>query len=190
MTKLSFAPCHLLNYTRGLGVLVVLLPTMALAHSTMINSAELKQTQGHYQLSADMSYQLSDDARLALQNGVPLYWRLDIKLQNPNGLWAETLAATHIRYRLQYHALLKMYRVDNQTTGNSEHFSTLYAALDNMATLRNVQLPITEANQHATQLAVRVLFERNALPLTLRPFAYLNQSWDLSSAWTVWILKP
>jgi hypothetical protein len=40
-----------------------------------------------------------------------------------------------------------------------------------------------------TVAAIKVVFDRNALPLPLRPVAYLNQQWYLSSDWSLWPLK-
>jgi hypothetical protein len=38
-------------------------------------------------------------------------------------------------------------------------------------------------------LAVKVNFDRDALPLPLRPIAYVDPQWYLSSDWTSWPLK-
>ncbi|MEY3760764.1 MAG: hypothetical protein RIR39_2255, partial [Pseudomonadota bacterium] len=36
---------------------------------------------------------------------------------------------------------------------------------------------------------VKVSFDRDALPLPLRPIAYIDPQWYLSSDWTLWPLK-
>jgi hypothetical protein len=157
-----------------------------------IEQAELVQHGDHYQLSADISYPFSDRALEALQNGVPLFWDLQIKLQQPRAfLWAKTLVATTLRYRLQYHALLNMYRVKNETSGEVYNFSTLSAALGLMSVLRDFQIAANAdlAGRQPVVVAIKVDFDRNALPLPLRPFAYLSRQWYLSSDWTVWPLK-
>ena len=38
-------------------------------------------------------------------------------------------------------------------------------------------------------VAIKVSFDRDALPLPLRPLAYINPQWYLSSEWTLWPLK-
>ena len=77
-------------------------------------------------LSADIDYQLSARAMEALQNGVPLYWDIHIKVQQHRDyFWDKTLINTGIRYRIQYHALLNMYRVRNEGSGELYNFSTL-----------------------------------------------------------------
>ena len=143
-------------------------------------------------LFADIVYQLSEKAKDALQNGVPLFWELRIKVQQERGvLWNKTLVNTAIRYRLQYHALLNMYRVRNEGSGAVYNFSTLPAALDLMSAVRNFPLinksELIFENQYLC--AVKVNFDRNALPLPLRPMAYIDPQWYLSSDWTLWPLK-
>jgi hypothetical protein len=91
---------------------------------------------------------------------------------------------------LQYHALLNLYRVKNESTGRIDNVSTLSTALNLISTLRNFHLldnaAVTAAN---TEVAIKVEFDREALPLPLRPMAYLSQQWNLSSEWSVWPLK-
>jgi len=127
-----------------------------------------------------------------LQNGVPLFWDLQIKLlQHRDSLWDKTLVDTAIRYRLQYHALLNMYRVRNEGDGEVYNFSTLSAALELMSAVRDFRL-IEKAQldpQKQYVCAVKVSFDRDALPLPLRPIAYIDPQWYLSSDWTLWPLK-
>lgn len=145
-----------------------------------------------YVLSADVVYRLSEKAREALQNGVPLFWDIRVKVQRHRTLlWNRTRVDLSIRYRLQYQALLNMYRVRNENTGAVYNFSTLSAALDLMSSVRD--FPVTRAAgldpDKAYVCAVKVDFDRGALPLPLRPMAYIDPQWYLSSDWTLWPLK-
>jgi len=184
---------------RGQFFLIVFCLWANTVHATKVQQAEISIRGTQYVLSADIDYQLSDTAKEALQNGVPLFWTVRIKLlQQRDILWAKTLMDASIRYRLQYHALLNLYRVvivppDDKTTeqsGDSHNFSTLSAALDSMANLRNVPLLDVTEVQPEKQYFVRIKaqFERDALPLPLRPIAYTDPQWYLSSDWTVWSL--
>jgi Domain of unknown function (DUF4390) len=157
-----------------------------------VKQAEITLQGDSYILSADIVYHLSEKAMDALQNGVPLFWDIQVKmLQHREVFWDKTLADAAIRYRLQYHALLNMYRVRNE--GNSEvyNFSTLSAALDLMSAVRNFRvIKKSELDPEKQYLcAVKVNFEREALPLPLRPIAYIDPQWYLSSDWTLWPLK-
>lgn len=176
------------------GVLLWLLPFSGYADefAAEVKQAKITLQSDSYVLSADIVYQLSEKAKEALQNGVPLFWDIQVKmLQHRNVLWDKTLIDTAIRYRIQYHALLNMYRVRNEGNGEVYNFSTLSAALDLMSAVRNFR--VIEKAELAPEkqylCAVKVNFDREALPLPLRPIAYIDPQWYLSSDWTLWPLK-
>ena len=180
--------------------------------ATEIKNAEINFQNDHYQLSADLVYKLSDKAKEALQNGVPLFWDVKVILkENKSFWWDKTWARITIRYQIQYHALLNIYRVvivqktcsmDSSTVtqgikasslqrinGDVYNFSTLSSALDFMSVLHNVSLITMVPNGNATFAEIKVSFDRDALPLPLRPIAYIEPQWYLSSDWTLWHLK-
>lgn len=180
--------------------------------ATEIKNAEINFQNDNYLLSADLVYKLSDKAKEALQNGVPLFWDVKVILKaNKSFWWDKTLARITIRYQIQYHALLNIYRVvivhkicsmnsntDTQgikasslqrINGDVYNFSTLSSALDFMSVLHNVSLIKIVPNGNATFAEIKVSFDRDALPLPLRPIAYLEPQWYLSSDWTLWHLK-
>jgi hypothetical protein len=184
---------------RGQFFLVVFCLWANTVYATEVQQAEISIRGTQYVLSADIDYQLSDTAKEALQSGVPLFWTVRIKLvQQRAVLWAKTLMDTSIRYRLQYHALLNMYRVvivqadSTEQSGDTHNFSTLSGALDSMANLHNLPLIDISAIQSDKQYFVHIKaqFERDVLPLPLRPIAYTDPQWYLSSDWTVWPLFP
>ena len=157
-----------------------------------VKRAEITLQGDIYVLSADIVYRLSDKAKAALQNGVPLFWDIQVRLlQHRDVLWNKTLVDTAIRYRIQYHALLNMYRVRNEVDGEVYNFSTLPAALDLMSTISD--FPLIEETELASENqylgALRVSFDRESLPLPLRPVAYIDPQWYLSSEWTLCPLK-
>lgn len=171
-----------------------LLSTPLYANETVseIRQAKLILEENSYVLSAEITYRFSKKALHALQNGVPLFWIVQVEVQEQRDfLWNRTLAEKEIRYRLQYHALLNMYRVKNEGTGDVYNFSTLAAALDLMSMIRDfpvISSGFINLKKNQYRAAIRVVFNRNALPLPLRPIAYLNPQWYLSSDWYVWPL--
>jgi hypothetical protein len=175
-------------------LLLVLIPTSAYPNDTgvRITSAETALLGNDYVLTADIDYQLSEKAIEALNNGVSLFWTYEFKVyEQRNYVWDNTLLEKSFRYRIQYHALLKMYRVTNESNGAVDNFSTLQAALDMLATLRDYRL-IEKAkisDQESYIAGMKITFERDSLPLPLRPIAYMNPQWYLSSDWYLWPLK-
>lgn len=181
--------CYALLYC----FLVWLLPALSYADAfgVEVKNAEIVLQGNSYVLSADINYQLSARAKEALQNGVPLYWDIHIKtLQHRDYFWDKTLVNTGIRYRIQYHALLNMYRVRNEGSGELYNFSTLSAALELMSTIRDFRVMDKTVRTPGERYAVgiKVTLDRDALPLPLRPVAYTNPQWYLSSDWTLWPL--
>jgi hypothetical protein len=160
--------------------------------AAQVRQAEITLQGDGYALSADVDYQLSDKAMEALQNGVSLFWDIQVKVQRRrNRLWNQTLANLTVRYRIQYHALLNMYRVINEVNGETYNFSTLSSALGQMSAVRNLRLiDKDDLDREGEYLcAVKVSFDREALPLPLRPISYIDPQWYLSSDWTLWPLK-
>ncbi|MCK9394858.1 MAG: DUF4390 domain-containing protein [Methylobacter sp.] len=156
-----------------------------------VKNAEITLQGDSYMLSADINYQLSARAKEALQNGVPLYWDIHIKtLQHRDYFLDATLKSTVLRYRIQYHALLNMYRVRNEVSHEVYNFSTLPAALDLMSTIRDFRVmdKAFYVPGKRYSVGIKVTLDRDALPLPLRPVAYANPQWYLSSDWTLWPL--
>lgn len=178
----------------SLCLLLLLMPVSVYPSNTgvTVKNADTSLLGEHYVLAADINYQLSDKATEALRNGVPLFWTYQFKVQEQrNYFWNGTLVEKSFRYRIQYHALLKMYRVINESNGAVDNFSTLQAALDLLSTLRDYRLiEKAKISDKETYIAgMKITFERDALPLPLRPIAYTNLQWYLSSDWYIWPLK-
>lgn len=169
---------------------VAITPTALAAESGVkVRGVDLSVYDGRYRVSVDIHYRLSDKAREALNNGISLYWDIRLKLERQRSwLWNKALVKHHFRYRIQYQALINRYKVTNITTGDNESYATLAAALAGMSSIRQVDLLARETlNPEASyQVAVKVFFDREALPLPLRPLAYINSQWNLSSAWYLW----
>jgi hypothetical protein len=166
-------------------------PNIAEKFGVKVTNAEIFLQGDSYDLSANIEYRLSPRAKEALQNGVPLFWDIHIKtFQHRDYFWDKTLVNAVIRYRIQYHALLNMYRVRDEGGGELYNFSTLSAALDLMSTLRDLQ--VLDKNDYEQEkryaVGIKVTLDRDALPLPLRPVAYTNSQWYLSSDWTLWPL--
>ncbi|ESS71766.1 hypothetical protein MGMO_91c00170 [Methyloglobulus morosus KoM1] len=174
--------------------LLFLTPALAYPGNTgvIIKNAETSLLGDDYVLTADIDYQLSEKAIEALNNGVSLYWTYQFRIRKHRDfLWDNTLVEKSFRYRIQYHALLKMYRVSNESNGSVDNFSTLQAALDLLSTLRDYRLieKIKISDKESYVAGMKITFERDALPLPLRPIAYTNSQWFLSSDWYLWPLK-
>jgi len=160
--------------------------------TTTVSNVVLARDGKHYLLSADIHYGLSGTAKEALNNGVPLFWNVFVKILRPRlVLWDEILFETVLRYRLEYRALLNLYRLVLEHNGQTYNVASLSAALELMSRLRYLEVLAEDAavQEQPLLVAIKVEFDRSSLPMPLRPFAYFNRGWDLSSAWVLWPWK-
>lgn len=167
-------------------------PASAGAYAAVVKYAELTLQDEEYLLSAEVHYRLSPKATDALKNGVPLFWAVNIKIKRQRDFWwDEIVAEKNLRFKIQYQALLNVYRVRNEDSGEGGNFSSLASALDALSSIRYVPVmdksTLTSGERYIA--GMRVVFDRELLPLPVRPFAYLNPQWYLSSAWFLWNLK-
>jgi hypothetical protein len=156
-------------------------------YQAQVKRAELSLGKNDVFFNADLDFHLSPQADEALQNGVPLFWNIKMKVQRKRDFWFDkTLFSRELHYGLQYHALLKMYQVKNENVGTVKSFSTLTAARNEMATVRDFALNTFEqfSPRENYLLSVKVIFDEEKLPLPLQTKAFANYQWQLSSDWT------
>lgn len=178
------------NMQKGLFFFVLLLFNAAIyagEYQAQIKHADLLLGKNEVLLNADLNFHLSPQANEALQNGVPLFWNIKMKVLKARDFWFDkTLLKRELHCGLQYHALLKMYQVKNEDLGTVKSFSTLNAALNEIATLRE-EVALNSIETFAPDknylLAVKVIFAQEKLPLPLQTRAFANLQWQLSSDW-------
>lgn len=155
-----------------------------------IRQASVIYTGSHFHIRTQIDYQLSPTAKEALHKGIPLNWLVRIEIRKIGNLWDSTISEQILPYRLRFHALLNQYEVLKPDKEN-EMFLTLNAALGFMSSLqdsRPVQAELLQAGQRY-KLAIKCQFDRESLPVPLRPFAYLDAQWFLSSDWYLWPIQ-
>ncbi len=175
-----------------LALLTVIWPPRVLADDYMnIRSGEVRLVDGVYLLDARVEYRLSDVAREALDNGVPLVVELEIEVQRARWWWWNAeVAMLEQRYRLQYHALSERYVVTALNSGESRSFRGLSALLAELGRIQG--LPVIDAGlldlDEDYIVRVRAGLDIEALPRPLRAVAYISPEWQLTSDWQSWSL--
>jgi len=147
---------------------------------------------GVWHLDVRVDYRLSDAARNALENGVALELRLDIKVVRPAWIWWESTVASLVqRYRIQYHALSERYVLVWLNSGESQSFRSLSALRETLGQVES--LPVIDADLLRTgtryAVAVQAALDTEALPRPLRSMAYISPEWQLESGWQRWPLR-
>jgi len=145
-------------------------------------------------VSAAMDLDLSASAEDALTSGIPLTILIEFRLNRLRPLlWNETLGKWTLRAEIRYHALSGLYVVVLQRRGEPRLFSSQRVALQYVGTLDRISLPLPAGAAQAgdeLRLGLRVRMDREALPVPLRPLAYLSPQWWLNSSWTQWTVAP
>jgi len=179
-------------FSAGLLLCLSLLPLISAAdtYAAIIRQAGLIETDASLQIQAKIDYQLSPTTKEALHKGIPLNWLVLLKIRSAGQLWDSTVYSRELPYRIQFHALLNQYEVAAQDQAG-EMFLTLNAALDFMSNLHDSKPIAAELLQPGQRyyLAIKCQFDRESLPVPLRPFAYLDTQWFLSSDWTLWPIQ-
>ena len=165
-------------------------PVLSGDYSAIVSSVDIEMgDQQYYYLNTNIEYRLSPTAKEALQKGIALTWVVAIKLKQESWLWDTTVEEGSITYTIKNHGLLNLYSVESN--GVSDMFSTLTAALNAISKIRKIPIikkELIQANEKY-QLVIKVTFDREALPVPLRPISYFDPQWALSSQWTTWPLQ-
>lgn len=165
----------------------------ALAQAFEVEGLTAREIEGVYLMEATIRYQFTEEALEALESGVPLTLEVHIQLRREGAwIWESDLVDTRLRYRILYQALHGLYQVTDLASGNQQYFATRNAAFSALGRVRDVQLIQLEKLRRGEtyRLSVKSSLDIEALPLPLRPLAYLSPAWNLSSEWSLWLLQP
>lgn len=178
----------------GLLLLLLWLPSQVLLASDFpITGLTARQVDSAYVVDAFIDYQFSSEALDALQNGVPLTLEVHLQLRRERAwIWESDLVDKRYRYQIRHHALTGLYQVVDLQSQGKRNFATRDAALYTLGNLEAIPL-IERERLHQGQtyrLSLRTSLDIEALPLPLRPMAYLSSAWNLSSDRSTWYLKP
>ena len=159
----------------------------------LIPELSAHQVGNYYLMDADIDYQFSDQALEALLSGVPLTLEVHVQLRRAGAwVWETDLFEVRLRYQFRYHALAELYQVIDLQSGAEQDFVTRNSALKALGKIRGVSLveaaSLEKGETYA--LSVETSLDIEALPLPLRPLAYLTPDWSLSSERKVWYLRP
>jgi hypothetical protein len=132
----------------------------------------------------------------ALNKGIPIDVAIEIRLVRHRWWWRNVVITdwTLVR-RLQFHALSRQYLVSSQHGEQpTESFGSLAQALAYLGDLRDFTIVLTakkELRPDARHLLVlRARLDIEALPVIMRPLAYVTPSWRLNTGWTEWPVTP
>ncbi|MDF1829188.1 DUF4390 domain-containing protein [Cycloclasticus pugetii] len=171
----------------------LLLPANLLADekpNITIKTATLTQQDSTFLLNSLIVYNLSDEAIEALHNGVTLTFNIDLSITEPRKwLWNKHHTNLTLPYQLRYHTLAKIYQVSDTTNNIRLNFSSLSAALHSLGTLTDIPIyTLTNSPHINANASLNAYLNIEALPLPMRPLAYITPGWHLRSNTFQWPL--
>ncbi len=158
-----------------------------------IREVQIEKSGKQYLLNVQIDYRMSETALEALSNGVPLTLEVRVLVEKVWGsFWGQRPMELRLRHQIRYHALTDLYRVVDMQSGEEENFVTRDAALHALGELQRLRIVSTDDLTPGVEYHIRLRAELDieSLPLPLRPLAYLDKGWKLTSGWSQWPLKP
>jgi len=184
----------LIHYPRlFLMVMLMLLTVNAVAGGVDVRDVTLWESDNSYLLDADIDYFPTDTVIEALKNGIPLTFEVIVKVRESDswlGWFERALTKRKIRFQLRYRPLSSLYEISSDRNQNQRNFVSWKSLFSNLGELR--QIAIVDTGELDVQKKYRVEIKAeldiNSLPLPMRPMAYIDSDWDMSSGWSEWPL--
>ncbi|HFD87115.1 MAG TPA: DUF4390 domain-containing protein [Gammaproteobacteria bacterium] len=190
MTKLSVFRVLLLM----LGLSYLTVAVRADAPDLGVDRVALRLHQGIYHLDADLHVSLSREMTEALNNGVPLAFRLEFELYAPRTyLWDSQVARLGQEYVLNYHALSGRYLILNRNTEQQISYRSLDAALASLGHVKDLpvldQALLKPGKRYLAR--IRIKLDDGALPVPLRVKTFFKRAWKAQSPWVeLTLIRP
>ncbi len=166
-------------------VLVTLLPFgLAWSNGGQVTNVALQQVDGQLMLDADIDVRLGDELDEAAHKGVPLYFTIDVQIEQPRWWWFDKTVVDEQRtWRIQYNPLTRQWRTG---TGDlSLPTPSLNEALDQLRHIRHWPIgPVarfSEAPHWRGRLRLRLDTARLARPLQVDGLN--STAWSLTTPW-------
>jgi hypothetical protein len=173
--------------------LLLLVCGFSLAGEFVINRAESVVLDEKYVINAEINYNFSEVAFEALENGVPLLVDLHVQIRRKGAwIWEADVVDFHFRRQLRYLPLSSTYEVLDTHSGEKRRFVSKTIAIQALGEIS--ELPLIEAVKLKTgevyRVEIRTELDIEALPVPLRPTAYMSSDWKLASEWDEWLITP
>ena len=179
-------------FSRGFLFIMLMLATVnAVAGGVDVRDVTLWESDNSYLLDADIDYFPTDTVIEALKNGIPLTFEVTVKVRESDswlGWFERALTKRKIRFQLRYRPLSSLYEISSDH--HQRNFVSWKSLFSNLGELRQIAIVDTgELDvQKEYRVEIRAELDINSLPLPMRPMAYIDSDWDMSSGWSEWPL--
>lgn len=173
------------------------LPWLLLASSKLlgfeVKDAVSRLTEEVFVIDAEIDYAFTEVALEALENGVPLTVDVHVQVRRDGAwVWESDIVDFHHRRQLRYLPLASSYEVIDLKDSQKQTFVSRLGAIDALGVIKNY--PVVKVSQlekgETYRMEIRTELDIEALPVPLRPTAYMSSDWKLSSEWSQWRIRP
>lgn len=176
------------------GFLLLLLPLASVAERVDFRQVALTLSDdGYILLDADIEYALTDTVSEALENGVPLTFETHVQMRRAKAwIWESDVVEHRLRTVLRYRPLSGLYELRNLPGDEQLAFATRDSALGALGRIVAMRIMSRDELDLDKEYLVRLnaRLDVEALPLPMRPFAYLADDWSIDSETWEWRLRP
>lgn len=151
-----------------------------------VKDANVVLKGGIYYLDAKVKFNFDRSNIEAIHHGVPITIEVQMKvLRERQYVWGEEVARLSQKYQIRYHALSERYLVFNINSGQQLSFQSWDEAMLVLGDQQGIPLLDKSLLRPGSNYIVRVraILDIEALPLPLRPLAYLSPLWSMASDW-------
>ena len=173
------------------GLLFAATPAAA-AERFEIRNAFAEPVAGVWQLNAILNLGLTDAAREALHEGIPLTFVLDVEITVERRFLPDaTVAELAQRWTLAYDALSQRYVINNLNSRAQSTHGTLEEALDELSQVRGLPLVdaalLQDGKRH--EISLRASLEIGGLPDAIKVLIFWRD-WTLTTDRYTWSVRP
>lgn len=157
-----------------------------------IRNAYVELQDGFWQLDVRLDLGLSEAARRAFDDGVPLTLRLEVAASTARRfLPDETVVSLTRQWQLAYDAIADRYVVNDPATGEHASHASRADALAALARISGLRLADTSRlpPDGRFEMRVRASVEIGELPAAIKMLLFWK-SWSRSTDWYAWSVRP
>lgn len=175
-------------------ILLVSLPLALFARGVDFQRVELSLSEdGYILLDSEIGYDLNETVSEALENGVPLTFEIHVQMRRAKAwIWEADVVEHRLRTVLRYRPLSGLYELRNLAGEEKIAFATRDAALRALGRIVAMPIVLRETLALDQEYLVRIdaRLDVEALPLPMRPRAYLDRDWSIEGEPWEWRFNP
>ncbi len=180
---------------------ITALPLPAAADGIVVRKAEIRATEGGYQLAASFDIRLTLLVEQALTHGISLSFNSEFTLTRSRWYWFDEVSAkSEQTIKLSYNALTQQYRLKRGDIFQS--FDSLDEVLKNLGNQSSEPFPASLFNKSNGYIGsllkinpkytayTRMRLDVSQLPKPLQVNALTSDEWKMDSEGYSWLLGP